>query len=243
MRNHRLYYPTLTNTSKTVVLEKAATHYLLQVLRCKTGQRIELFNGTGDLCHAVIQSADKHSVTLELLGCCHQSSESPLPIHLALGISKGERMDTAIQKAVELGVHAIQPLQTEYSVVKLNAERAAKRLQHWQGIIISACEQCGRNTLPKLHPVQTLQDWLNQPHDMPGWLFHPSSTHRLSDMPKPEQGVSILIGPEGGLAEKEISHACTKGFHSLNFGPRILRTETAAIACISAIQTLWGDLG
>ncbi|MFO7602182.1 MAG: 16S rRNA (uracil(1498)-N(3))-methyltransferase, partial [Gammaproteobacteria bacterium] len=160
-----------------------------------------------------------------------------------LGISKGERMDVAIQKAVELGVSEIQPLQTEHSVVKLNAERADRRWQHWQGIVINACEQCGRNHLPRLHPVQLYADWLAADRLGAGWLFAPQSEQRLAAQPRPDSGASLLIGPEGGLSEREIDAACQRGFVALNFGPRILRTETAAIACISAVQTLWGDLG
>lgn len=243
MRNHRLYYPELTKSEDMITLDRAASHYLHQVLRCKSGQPVELFNGNGLACNAIIITSDKHNVSVQIDNFQQYDTESPLATTLALGISKGERMDTAIQKAVELGVHTIQPLQTEFSIVRLKPERAKKRLQHWHGIIISACEQCGRNTLPTLLPILTFHDWLNLERETDCWLFHPDSTNRLSAMKKPTQGVTILIGPEGGLAEKEITDATSRGFTALNFGPRILRTETAAIASLAAIQTLWGDIG
>jgi len=243
MRNPRLYYPDLIKSENMITLDKGASHYLYQVLRCKSGQTIEMFNGNGLVCDAVIISSDKHSISVQIQQFQQYDTESPLAITLALGISKGERMDTAIQKAVELGVHTIQPLQTEFSVVRLKPERAKKRLQHWHRIITSACEQCGRNTLPTLLPILTFYDWLNQERDTDCWLFHPDSTTRLSAVKKPTQGVTILIGPEGGLSENEIINASSREFSALNFGPRILRTETAAIASLAAIQTLWGDMG
>ena len=242
MRIHRLYQPDLNTSSQRLTLDKSASRYLLQVLRCKPGQQLQLFDGNGTQCEATLDGGDKNSVTVTLHTCSQINHESPLSIRLALGISKGERMDIAIQKAVELGVSEIQPVQTEFSVVNLTAERAEKRRQHWQGIIISACEQCGRNTLPRIHPVVALSDWLKQRRDGESWLFTPDAETSLSSQMKPMHGATLLIGPEGGLSDQEISVACANGFKALKFGPRILRTETAAIACITAIQTLWGDL-
>jgi len=243
MRIPRIYLAELCQSQSNISLGKETSRYLLQVLRCKSGQELQLFNGSGLQCQATLEINSKHTVTVKLAECLSINRESPLLIRLALGISKGERMDIAIQKAVELGVSEIVPLQTEHSVVKLSNERAIKRRHHWQGIITSACEQCGRNTLPQLHAVQPLNDWLAQGRSGASWLFSPQSEQTLSQQPKPEQGVNILIGPEGGVSETEIRKVCNSGFTAINFGPRILRTETAAIACISAIQTLWGDLG
>lgn len=241
MRIHRLYQADI-NHSQTTTLDKAASRYLLQVLRCKPGQQLQIFDGNGTQCDATLDSIDKQAATVIIHSCRQISHESPLHLCLALGISKGERMDTAIQKAVELGVTEIQAVQTEYSVVNLTADRAAKRLQHWQGIVISACEQCGRNTLPQVHPVATLTDWLKLQRTGESWLFSPTAETSLSHQTKPTQGATLLIGPEGGLSENEIQTACAHGFTALQFGPRILRTETAAMACLTAIQTLWGDL-
>lgn len=243
MRIPRLYLENLCLSDNSVTLNKDASRYLLQVLRCKPGQELQLFNGTGLQCSALLESINKQTATLNVVQCSLVNRESTLSIRLALGISKGERMDTAIQKAVELGVTEILPLQTKHSVVNLNSERAEKRRRHWQGIITSACEQCGRNILPILHPVQQLDSWLEQKHTGSNWLFSPLSDQSLSLQAKPDHGVTILIGPEGGFSENEVKRSCLNGFTEINFGPRILRTETAAIASISAIQTLWGDLG
>lgn len=243
MRTPRIYLANLSPSDKNLILNKEESRYLAQVLRCKPGQELQLFNGSGLQCIAILECISKSSVTLNIIQCAVVNRESSLSIQLALGISKGERMDTAIQKAVELGVSEIQPLQTEHSVVNLTIERAEKRRRHWQGIIASACEQCGRNTLPVLHPVQQFNDWVIQKHPGSNWLFSPLSNKKLTLQEKPEHNVTILIGPEGGFSEKEVNKASINSFTSINFGPRILRTETAAIASITAIQTLWGDLG
>jgi 16S rRNA (uracil1498-N3)-methyltransferase len=243
MRIHRLYYPDLTSATSFVTLDKSASRYLLQVLRCKPGQTIQLFNGEGTQCEGTLESAGKNTATVKLSHCDQVTHESPLHIRLVLGISKGDRMDIAIQKAVELGVTEILPIHTEFGVVNLSADRAQKRLSHWQGIIINACEQCGRNHLPTLHPVQTFAQWLTSQHGDVLWLFDPESQLRLSQQGSPNGSITILIGPEGGLSADEISSAQRSGFKSILFGPRILRTETAVIATLSAIQTLWGDLG
>lgn len=243
MRLHRLFVSNLSPEPATFSLDKQASHYLLQVLRCRTGQELQLFDGKGLQCHTILQDIVQKTAVVSTEHCEVVSRESPLDISLALGISKGERMDTAIQKAVELGVRSIQPLQTEHSVVNLNKERASKRHLHWQGIITNACEQCGRNTLPELNPLQTLQDWLEQERHGTAWIFSPQSEQTLSSQLRPDNGVIVLIGPEGGFSDKEIKLAVQHGVTEINFGPRILRTETAAIASISAIQALWGDLG
>ncbi len=243
MRIHRIFVENLVSHQENISLDKDTSRYLIQVLRCKSGQEVQLFNGMGLQCNGQLQIYNRKEATVCLTSCILLDRESPLDIHLVLGISKGERMDTAIQKAVELGVKHLLPLQTEYSVVNLNAERAEKRLQHWQGIITSACEQCGRNTLPVLHSVQTLNDWLAQDRPAMSWMFSPQSRQTLSSQARPEHGVSVLIGPEGGFSENETRLASANGVTAINFGPRILRTETAAIASICAIQTLWGDLG
>jgi 16S rRNA (uracil1498-N3)-methyltransferase len=166
---------------------------------------------------------------------------APLAIHLGLGVSKGERMDFALQKAVELGVSSIAPLFTERSVVRLSGDRLGKREAHWRGVVIAACEQSGRRRLPALHPARSLETWLSQAHPFPLLLHHRGGLP-LPSLPPPGASLSLLIGPEGGLADGERSHAEHAGFASVRLGPRILRTETAPLAALAVVQALWGDL-
>ena len=158
------------------------------------------------------------------------------------GVSRGERMDFAIQKAVELGVKKIVPVITERCNVQLNGDRADKRFHHWRGVMISACEQSGRSFLPELSPVQTLADVLSDYQDELNLVLDPLAETRFTKLPKP-QSLTMLIGPEGGLADSEVAMAKDTGYQAVQFGPRILRTETAAVAALAVSQTLWGDLG
>jgi len=158
---------------------------------------------------------------------------------LGVGISRGERMDFAIQKSVELGVFAITPLLTERGVVQLRAERQAKRMAHWQGVLVSACEQSGRSRMPTLHPSATLGDWLATQRD--GLMLYHRAADTLASVPHPGSSLKLLVGPEGGLSEEERAMALASGFRGVRLGPRVLRTETAPLAAIAAIQALWGD--
>ncbi len=175
--------------------------------------------------------------------------ESPLRITLAQGISRGERMDYTLQKSVELGVSRIIPLSTERCGVKFDAKRAAKRLQHWQGVIISACEQSGRNDIPEILPTISLHAWLDahrvpcQQQEALRLLLHPRATQSLRQLTPPTGEISLLIGPEGGLSDNEIDMATQCGFEGIQLGPRVLRTETAGVAALAALQSYWGDLG
>ncbi|OYY81783.1 MAG: 16S rRNA (uracil(1498)-N(3))-methyltransferase [Methylophilales bacterium 16-45-9] len=170
-------------------------------------------------------------------------SESPLNITLLQGVSSGDRMDFTIQKAVELGVKQIQPINSQRSVVKLNAERAEKRTEHWQNIAISACEQSGRAVVPKVLAPIALDKWLSQnpQGESARILLNPIGAKRLAEISKPETEIQLLIGAEGGLSPAEITLAVSQGFQSIVLGPRILRTETAALTAISVMQGLWGD--
>ena len=169
-------------------------------------------------------------------------TESALSIHLGLGISKGERMDFAIQKSVELGVTEITPLFTEHCVVNLDEKRVQKKLLHWQGIIISACEQCGRSVVPRLNTASTLLKWADT-ISQTCIIFDPLAKASLKDISPENDTINLLIGPEGGLSTNEISELKKKdNFKAIKFGPRILRTETAAVSAMTAIQLLWGDL-
>ena len=150
-------------------------------------------------------------------------------------------MDYTIQKAVELGVNRIIPLFTEYCGVRLDGERLAKRIRHWQGVAIGACEQCGRNRIPHIDPPVSLTQWLAAPAEGQGMVLAPDGQHSLAQLPVPTGPVTLLIGPEGGLSDQEISQALTAGYLGLRLGPRILRTETAAVAALAAMLGIWGD--
>ncbi len=239
MRVPRIYHNGDLSLGQTIELDRNASQHVCKVLRLTNNAELRLFNGRGNSVHAILTNSSVKAATAEIISEISEQTESPLKIELGLGISKGDRMDYAIQKAVELGVHSITPLITERTVVRLDDKRKEKKLNHWQGIILSACEQCGRSYLPKLNPVVTLEKWL--PHDAPCKIvFDTESEQRLSQLTRADK-VSILIGPEGGLSETEVSHAKTYDFHSVKLGPRILRTETAVVSASSALQTLWGD--
>jgi len=239
MRIPRIYKNGELITGQTIELDLNASRHVCKVLRLDNGADLLLFNGKGKSARAILKSTSAKAVQVEIISEISEKTESPLQIHLGLGISKGDRMDYAIQKAVEVGVHSITPLRTEHTVVRLDQKRTEKKLNHWQGIILSACEQCGRATLPTLNSVLTLDKWLT--HNSPCKIvFDTESEQTLSQLDKVEM-VSVLIGPEGGLSAKEISQANTNDFHSIKLGPRILRTETAVVSGCSALQTIWGD--
>ncbi|MDO5687173.1 MAG: 16S rRNA (uracil(1498)-N(3))-methyltransferase [Neisseria sp.] len=214
----------------------------IKVLRLKDGENITLFNGNGQEFRAALNLIDKRHATAQLISVAAPSRESPLEITLMQAISTGERMDFTVQKCVELGVHAIQPVVCAHNNVRLNDERAARRMARWQEIAIAACEQCGRNHVPRILPLQKLESLLN---DLPAadarYVLSPAGTLRLRDVVAVPQRISLLIGAEGGLAPNEEQAAITAGFAPLKLGARILRTETAGIAAMAALQTLWGD--
>ena len=239
MRIPRVYTPVPLTAGKRLELDKRAAHHILTVLRLKPGALLILFDGQGNACQATLE----HSTEVIIGQQLDDKTESPLQIHLIQAISRGERMDYVIQKAVELGVHRITPVSSQRCMVKLKGERAKKRLQHWQGIIISACEQCGRNRLPVLGEITTLNAALPEPEQALKMVLDPAGRNTLSSLKPRDSRVTLLIGPEGGLADEEIQQAQQSGFISLRMGPRILRTESAAVAALSALQTLWGDMG
>lgn len=241
MRLSRFYLPKSLSTGATLPLEEASAHYVRDVLRLKSGAALTVFNGEGGEYPATLAVAGK-TVSVSVGEFDPREAESCLITHLGLGISRGERMDWAIQKAVELGVSAITPLFTERCVVQLDAARQAQRLKHWRGLAESACEQCGRNRVPVLHPPLALADWLARQTGL-RLLLHPHGGLNLRELPPPVGPVALLAGPEGGFAESERQAALAAGFVALRLGPRILRTETAAIAALAAMQAVWGDLG
>jgi 16S rRNA (uracil1498-N3)-methyltransferase len=222
-------------------LNAQAAHRLLQVLRLKPGRELVLFNGDGRDYQAVLVATAKRSAKVEITGQTDLEPLPPLTIHLGLGISKSERMDFAVQKAVELGTSSITPLITEHCVVRIAAQRLNNRLSHWRKVITASCEQSGRRRLPELREVSMLQSWLDQHNGGVGILLDPRAGRTLPQLSAPGPQIAVLSGPEGGLTRGECELALQTGFRSVRLGPRVMRTETAPLAAIAAIQTLWGD--
>ena len=217
---------------------------MVRVLRLAAGDPLQLFDGRGMVYDAVIAQCARGTVSVQVKDGRREDRESPLRVTLAQAVSSGERMDYTIQKVVELGAVVIQPLLAERCVVRLSGERAEKRQAHWQGVVIAACEQCGRNHLPQVQPLLPLATWLEHPAaaDDLRLLLIPGASGRLRQLPGPCAGVTLLAGPEGGLTAAEAAAAVRAGFMPLTLGPRVLRTETAAVAALAALQATWGDL-
>lgn len=240
MRVSRLYVADQLTTGIQIELPDESAHYVRTVLRLKKDQDITLFNGQGGefLCHFVEVSRKKVIVSIQEY--IERSVESTLTIILGLGISRGDRMDWAMQKAVELGVNQITPLMTERCVIKFKAEKKQQRLQHWRNIVQHAAEQSGRTILPEMPEIDVLANWITAQHGLKVFL-DPYAEQPLADL-QPENGqVTLLSGPEGGFTEQERDTAKAAGFIPVKLGQRILRTETAALASLSAVQMLWGD--
>jgi 16S rRNA (uracil1498-N3)-methyltransferase len=220
-------------------LPEAQAHYIGRVLRLAPGAAVQLFDGSGREYLGELAEVGKKSVSVELREIFDGLAESPLRIHLGQGLSRGERMDWAIQKATELGVAEITPLVSERCEVRLKDERADKRLAHWRQIAISACEQCGRSVLPVIHAPLNLDDWQRQVQAELKLVLHPVA-EPLASHARPSS-LAFLIGPEGGLSDAEVEQAKHHGFHAARLGPRVLRTETAPVVALSVAQQLWGD--
>jgi 16S rRNA (uracil1498-N3)-methyltransferase len=225
-----------------VHLPDAPAHHAARVLRLKADDELTLFNGGGGEFAARITRVDAGAVVVSVGEFRDIDRESPLVITLIQGLATGDRMDYTIQKAVELGVTAVQPVTAVRSVARLDAPRAEKRMLHWRQIAIAACEQCGRNRIPNVLPLRDLDDWLSFPTSASlRVLLVPEGERPLAEMPRPTSSVEFLVGPEGGLAPEETATALRAGFTAARLGPRILRTETAALAALAAMNTLWGD--
>ncbi|MGQ0618642.1 MAG: 16S rRNA (uracil(1498)-N(3))-methyltransferase [Panacagrimonas sp.] len=239
----RVYLDARLDSGLRLPLPEAAFRHLIQVLRMESGDTLRVFDGRGKEFEARLDSISRREAWLLLADAITPTAESALHLTLAQSLSKGERMDYSLQKAVELGVAAIQPLLTARSVVRLDAERSDRKLDHWQGVIVSACEQCGRATLPTLQPTIRHADWLAQ-GGLSGALrltLDPQAELGLRDL-QPEKQIVLMVGPEGGLSADELAQARAAGFTGIRLGPRVLRTETAGVAALAAIQALWGDL-
>ncbi|WP_263081622.1 16S rRNA (uracil(1498)-N(3))-methyltransferase [Endozoicomonas sp. Mp262] len=241
MRNPRIYTPQPLVAGTTVELIDTAANHVGRVLRMKAGEPLILFNGEGGSFQGQVASVSKKQVSVLLESRRDSDSESPLRIELGQSLSRGERMDYAIQKATEMGITDITPILSERCEVRLNAERQEKRIKHWQQVAISACEQCGRNRVPVIHPPVTVAQWLDSRTTDLNFVLHHRTDKKLEGYSKPDS-VSLLIGPEGGLTADEIGMAESHGFKALAMGPRVLRTETAPVAAAALMHYLWGDL-
>lgn len=233
-------HPLVAGTELTATAELLAH---LKARRARSGDSVILFDGRGGEYRARVDTLEKRDARLSVLEHTPRESESPLAVTLLQGVSKGERMDYAVQKAVELGVSAIIPVITRHTVVRLDAERAGKRQAHWQKVAISACEQCGRNTVPEIQAPMELEKALQRPMEGTGLLLAATGEARLREALADTETVTLLVGPEGGLHQAEEDQARTAGFVPVTLGPRILRTETAAVAALTALQVLRGDIG
>ena len=240
MRISRLHLECPLHEGEILYLDEDSGHYLRTVLRLKKGYELTVFNGDGREYAARVDLASREGVRLAIGRGMDRDTESPLFTHLGLGIARGERMDYALQKAVELGVSRITPLFTEHCVVRLDEDKRDSRRQHWWKIIRGACEQCGRTRLPLLDEPAPLSDWLDQPAGLRVFL-DPRGETGLLGLPAPEGRLTLLSGPEGGFAEQERVRAQQAGFLPVRLGPRILRAETAVLAVLAAAQVLWGD--
>lgn len=239
----RFYFPDSLSVGAIVSLPDDVAHHI-HVLRLAIGETITLFNGEGGEYQATLSSVEKKRASAEIKTFSPREAELPYTVMLAQALPEGSKMDWIIEKAVELGVTAIQPLAAQRCVVRLNAERAAKKTEHWHGIIVAAAEQSGRNRLPHLAGPANLHDWLGQHCLHRRILLSPRADQSLSNWARhhPHQAVSLVIGPEGGFTEQEESAAIAQGAIALSMGPRVLRTETAGLAALAALNAIWGQL-
>lgn len=243
MRLTRVFIDTPLEPGIRVTLEGNAASHVTRVLRLRVGASLTLFNGRGGEYSASIDKSHGGEVIVAVGEHHPIERESPFPLTLAQGVSRGERMDLVVQKATELGVSRLLPVLTERSVVRLDAQQADRRSNHWRAIAIAACEQCGRNRLPEVALPAQLCALLREPAgDRARLLLSPDARLRIEDVPRPLKGVTVLIGPEGGLSDEEQADAQAAGFTAVHLGPRVLRTETAAIAALTLLQRQFGDL-
>ncbi len=240
MRISRLYLPETLQTGQCVPLNKEQIHYLSHVLRLRSGAPLVVFNGLGGEYLAEVIFSGRDRASLMLIEWREGVKESPLTVKLGLVISRGERMDYALQKSVELGVNSVTPLISERCVVKLTEDRAQNRLAHWHKIMTHAAQQSGRVIKPALHPIAALADWLTMHTGMRIFL-DPEASTTLAEIGDNINTLTLLSGPEGGFSDNERQLAVAHGFTPVRLGGRILRTETACVAALAAAQTLWGD--
>ena len=244
MRVPRLYVDLPLAAGERITLPEAASHHVTRVLRLGSGDALTVFDGRGGEYDAIIARASRSVVDVDVGAYLPVDRESALTVELAQGICKGDRMDLVVQKATELGVRAIRPVLCERNVVKLDPARAERRLTHWRAVAVHAAQQSGRTRVPDVSGAEYLDTWLSRPDPGPRIVLSPHAEASLADLdrPAPDEAVRLLVGPEGGLAPRELEHARTEGFTELRLGPRVLRTETAALVALSMLQARWGDL-
>lgn len=243
MRIPRFYCPLELATAQTIALPEEVFRHAIQVLRLQVGEPLILFNGQGGEYLAELVDISKRSASVSVHSFSPLSHESPLAITLVQALLKPDKMDFALQKAVELGVSAFQPLITQRSVVRTDKEKIEKKLQHWQAVAISACEQCGRTQLPLIHQPQTLSHYLTKLETTTNYLIlAPGSKQDLIQTAIPTHSSAVLIGPEGGFTDEELTACLAVGMQGISLGKRILRAETASISVLASLQLLHGDL-
>lgn len=242
MRTIRIYQPGHYEIGQTIALSDAAAQHVGLVLRLNIGAKIILFRGDNYEYQAILSSVQKKKIQVTIESMTMTNRESPRQIHLAQSLAKGDKMEWIIQKAVELGIASITPLLTERSVVRLDAQRLEKKHQQWQAIAISACEQSGRNQIPMIYPACSFEQYLNHSTATYQWLLSPEAQASWPSISEKSAELAILIGPEGGFSPEELRYAQEHQVHSIRLGPRILRTETAAVTAIAILQNLYGDL-
>lgn len=241
MRVPRIYTEQALGPNTAIRLEAGPSQHIARALRMQVGDALVLFDGSGGQYPASISAVDKKAVVATTAGFDEIERESALAIHLGIAISRGDRMDWVIQKATELGVSRISPLLSERTEVKLKGDRADKKALHWRQVAISACEQCGRNRLPATGPLQSLDSWVGGVRAQLKLVLHPTADPVAGPAVAPDS-IALLVGPEGGLSAVEVAAAERAGFHALQLGPRVLRTETAPLAAIAVLQARWGDM-
>lgn len=242
MRRSRIHTPQPLLGAKSVELDGAAGHYLARVLRVSKGDPVILFNGDGNDYSGEIADIRSQRVLVNIRQSRAVDNESPLKITLVQAICRGERMDNALQKATELGVSGIQPLMCHRVGVRLDQARLVKRMKHWQGVVVSACEQSGRAVVPEVKTPLSISDWLSSAGESTRLVLHPEGAGSLAASPISDNSLSILVGPEGGFTENEIEQLCEGGVFAVSLGPRVLRTETAGPAAIAVLQARNGDI-
>jgi len=243
MRLTRVHVPDPLSAGRRHTIGGTAANHIARVLRLEPGAPLAVFDGRGGEYAARIESVRKDTVIIEVQERSRSSRESSLSLTLAQGVSRGERMDWVVQKATELGVTAIVPVLTERTVVKLDARQSERKLTHWRGIAVAACEQSGRDRIPDIVAPIAVHEFLHGiDPQATRLLLSPTGTQRVNDLKAPERRIIVLIGPEGGLAETEQRAAVGAGFVAVRMGPRVLRTETAAVAALTLLQHQFGDL-
>ena len=240
----RLHVDLPLAAGRRITLPETAAHHVARVLRLAAGDALTVFDGRGGEYRATLVRVSRAAVEVDVGARDPVDRESRLAVELGQGICKGDRMDLVVQKATELGVRAVRPIVCERTVVKLDAARAERRLAHWRAIAVHAAQQCGRTRVPEVAGIEDLGAWLARGGSGPAFVLSPRAGASLSGLASPAPGelVRLLVGPEGGLSPREVERAGDAGFEGLRLGPRVLRTETAALVALAALQARWGDL-